>query len=308
MLKEIPELKTLVNFISASSEYYRLYIGSRRTVDTALVQRQFTHVDIAEGLIAIRSEGLHAEAKGNRDAILSILDQRRRPQEIRKIHGDEHPFKLAGHDECVKLVHLGAKFNALIEDFSRTAPSVPWMDGDVWRAEELPLKLSDTEKARFLRALYRIQTYCNIFGVREIPLSASGFRENLTPASYRSSFDFETEEIWGLFLGTMAPWEVEEITCVWTYMRNKYDEMFKELTENLLLEDANFSDILAGTLALEFIEPRQYNIREYYNTLAPCKTLSLETPLTNGLLYRHLLSLLSQPYDINGSSISPETE
>ncbi|EFW17963.1 conserved hypothetical protein [Coccidioides posadasii str. Silveira] len=99
-----------------------------------------------------------------------------------------------------------------LQHFWRTAPCPPWMDKDKWNTEILPLELSDAESARFLRALCRMQTYCNTFG-KQGDYWRHAADQKTTEISLGRPW-YRNEEIWELFLNTMPPWEAEEMACV----------------------------------------------------------------------------------------------
>ena len=74
--------------------------------------------------------------------------------------------------------------------------------------------LSGVEQTRLLRALYRFQLYCNLFG------------QGPEPGRFRPLAGLALAEILALFFGPFHPWEVEEIDCIYTLVRNKYDAVF----------------------------------------------------------------------------------
>ncbi|KAL2691237.1 hypothetical protein Neosp_001618 [[Neocosmospora] mangrovei] len=66
---------------------------------------------------------------------------------------------------------------------------------------ENPL-LSRTERIRIMRALYRFQLWCNLFG--------------------RSETGFDEVRILDMFFGLYEPWEVEEINSVYHFARDGF--------------------------------------------------------------------------------------
>ena len=81
--------------------------------------------------------------------------------------------------------------------------------------------LSVTERTRLLRALYRFELFCNLFGqgpkagrVRPVP--------GLSHA-----------HILALLFGPLRSWEVEEVDCVYMLIRNKYDQVFDMIGRDL---------------------------------------------------------------------------
>ncbi|KAH6623100.1 hypothetical protein F5144DRAFT_353095 [Chaetomium tenue] len=85
--------------------------------------------------------------------------------------------------------------------------------------------LSATEKTRLLRALYRFQLYCNIFGQGPEPA-----------LRFRAMEWLADPYILDLFFGSFHPWEVEEIDCIYVLIRNKYDAVFKAVERDLVMK------------------------------------------------------------------------
>ena len=68
-----------------------------------------------------------------------------------------------------------------------------------------------------MRALYRFQLYCNLFGV--------GRSKNHT-----KWLDFYPDGIMRLFLNVFEPWEVEEIACIHNFAKWEVDRFFKRIS------------------------------------------------------------------------------
>ncbi|KAI0137820.1 hypothetical protein F4776DRAFT_663395 [Hypoxylon sp. NC0597] len=80
--------------------------------------------------------------------------------------------------------------------------------------------LSRTEELRVFRALYRFQLCCQLFGVGNLPENAAGAAQD--PG-------FSSLEILEKFLCLFEPWEIEEIMCVYTFVRGTYDQIFNQI-------------------------------------------------------------------------------
>jgi len=123
-----------------------------------------------------------------------------------------------------------------LEDYATKAPRPAWIEHDLWDST-LPIELSYTEKFHFLRALCRLQTHANI---RARPEEASK-NDSPGPRHYNDWGDKKApvpyvtaeEEAYRLFFGIMPPWEHEEMGCVWTYLKTKYDPIYKEISDGL---------------------------------------------------------------------------
>ena len=88
------------------------------------------------------------------------------------------------------------------------------MDQAKWKNDILPLRLFETEKVRWFRGFYRLQIFANIFGPFELLIQ--GF--NADKRDEWTNTTFTVEEAWCVFFGTMAPWEVAELGCVFQYI------------------------------------------------------------------------------------------
>ncbi|KAL2015312.1 hypothetical protein VTK56DRAFT_5890 [Thermocarpiscus australiensis] len=88
--------------------------------------------------------------------------------------------------------------------------------------------LSGTEQTRLLRALYRFQLYCNLFG------------QGPKPGEYRVVARLDNAETLALFFGAFNPWEVEEIDCIYTLIRNKYDAVLDAIQCDLARDKQRF--------------------------------------------------------------------
>lgn len=71
-----------------------------------------------------------------------------------------------------------------------------------------------TEQKRIIRAFYRFQVCCNLFGKSA---DDSGWH-NFTPV-----------QILRLFFCKFQPWEVEEIACVYDFAKEIYDQAYRDL-------------------------------------------------------------------------------
>ena len=102
--------------------------------------------------------------------------------------------------------------------FSIIKPLVSYYSGrEINCLAESPRPLSNTEETRIVRALYRFQLYCNLFGV--------GRSKNHT-----KWLDFYPDSIMRLFLNVFEPWEVEEIACIHNFAKWEVDRFFERIS------------------------------------------------------------------------------
>lgn len=89
---------------------------------------------------------------------------------------------------------------------------------------------SKTEQMRLLRALYRFQIYCNLFGAgtwgyRKVPPLEDGHAQRLAD-----------------FFCIFRPWEIEEIDCIYTLVSDKYEQVFEAIQWDVCRDHPKFED------------------------------------------------------------------
>jgi hypothetical protein len=90
--------------------------------------------------------------------------------------------------------------------------------------------LSKMEEKRLLRAFYRFQLCCNLFG--------KGRQRTLQ--GYR--LDFDSLDILRIFFCLFEPWEVEEIACIYTFAKEKYSQIFHGIRWDVHQENPKYED------------------------------------------------------------------
>jgi hypothetical protein len=234
ILQQMPDIQSIRSLVLASSKYYQTYDTVRSHIlFDLLLQHYNDEVEITEALVAMRSEGVIAEDPRNRDKIIDLLDCRRRgTREGKKYKHDSFSI-----DEIVKLLKLHEAAVYFMDEFSVSIPQPSWWQTAVqgrWGSGNV--KFSHTERARFLRAFYRLQIWCYIFGQPECYPSSSSAQLASDRPSYNEWTDrtFSHEEAFRLIWGSMPPWEVEEIGCLLEYFILKYIQIFQEITTALI--------------------------------------------------------------------------
>ncbi|OQD77509.1 hypothetical protein PENDEC_c002G05185 [Penicillium decumbens] len=199
ILFRVPDGDTLESLVLASPGYYQAYLAVRQELLEYLVKQQYSgFLDLAEALTAIRSKGVNFTFQ--RENAIALLDSWRRRDEIREQKNQTSSNRLhepSSLEELIKLFRLHKMLRFFLEDYSINAPRPPWIQPVQWENNILPLHLSFSEKRRFLRAMYRLQTLKNIFGD---PVQCS------------------MEQAYKLFYGTMPLWEHEEMGSVLGYL------------------------------------------------------------------------------------------
>jgi hypothetical protein len=95
-----------------------------------------------------------------------------------------------------------------------------------------------TERTRLLRAFYRLEIFCHLFAGSQY--ESSGFR-----CSDMSRLSFSK----------LSPWEVEEIGCVYTFIKERYEQVMAEVNWDFDAANPKFGDDLTfepqGSFALD---------------------------------------------------------
>lgn len=96
---------------------------------------------------------------------------------------------------------------------------------------------SMTERTRLLRAFYRLEVFCHLFG----------------GSQYQSS-GFRCSDMSRLFFSEFNPWEVEEIGCVYTFIKERYEQVIAKVKWDFDAANPKFGDGLTfepeGSLSL----------------------------------------------------------
>lgn len=86
--------------------------------------------------------------------------------------------------------------------------------------------ISNSERIRIMRALYRCETYCHLFGRNK---------------GHRWGF-YRDVEVTELFFTIFQPWEAEEIGCIELFIRTKYTQVFNKVQADLHPKSPRFDD------------------------------------------------------------------
>lgn len=232
VLRSISDLETLESVVLSCPTVYHAYLFDRyRILLEFILQQHEDYVDLAEAIAAIRSEGLYAVEPSSRAKIIAVLDCRRRSDEIQKLDSARtlSPHLPVNIKEIFQLLQLRKEASFFLQDYTTNLQCPTWMDSAKWSSKILPIKPSNTERKRLLRAYYRLQTYYNIFGHPERRSSDHPGRQY---CNYWFGVSFSTEEVWRLFFATMPLWEVEEFACLSNYLYNRYEPVFKEISDD----------------------------------------------------------------------------
>jgi hypothetical protein len=100
------------------------------------------------------------------------------------------------------------------------------------------IPLSSEETLRLFRAFYRVQLYCNLYG---ISMNCDEMDSANRRSQRRQTF-LGPEEIASMFLSRFSDWEAEEIACVKDYMISKYTGILAECEKDLARDSLRFEE------------------------------------------------------------------
>ncbi|KAI1980024.1 hypothetical protein LOZ53_006254 [Ophidiomyces ophidiicola] len=89
---------------------------------------------------------------------------------------------------------------------------------------------SNTEETRIVRALYRFQVCCNIFGKGYERWRASDFRS------------IESINISVMYFDLFEPWEVEEIACIHHFITQQFNQIFDAISWDVNEKNPKFAN------------------------------------------------------------------
>ena len=217
VLSAVSSMEDLRALVRASPVYHQQYLLHRRLLlwNCLLLQMGNVFVDV----LAVHSSGSKdfqttRNYQGIRDFIVRYKTHRQ--------HSEETLSKPPSIEEVVEIgVFYMSTIRPLIQRY------ILWTRQSVALLSS-PAHLSVPERTRILRAFYRFQLFCNLFGLVHDFTS-----------TYRT---LSVEERLRLFLCIYEPWEIEEIACVDYFAKCKFEEVYRNIE----------LDLLPGTLWLRF--------------------------------------------------------
>ncbi len=119
--------------------------------------------------------------------------------------------------------------------------------------------LSRMEEIRLMRALYRFQLCCNLYGI------------GCYGTSRQPVLGFQALDILRDFVCIFEPWEVEEIACIYTLAKEKYDQIFRNIRWDVHEENPKFEGQRPPTPkgAFDLDNGCLYPLSHYYTLIPP---------------------------------------
>jgi hypothetical protein len=221
VLSHISDLDDLKALILASPVFYQQYRPDRKHVLSQVLVSTLGNL-LAEAYAVQRSATLYSPPRPlPLDTLLQFI-------------GNSTSMRFAPAElvlqECTlaDLVDMAAFHQSVARPLSRKCAAIFLQHLD----PSLEVgSLSGTEQTRLLRALYRFQLYCNLFG------------QGPNPGGYRAVPQLEPSERLVLLFGAFKPWEVEEVDCIYTLIRNKYDAVLDAIRDDLARDNPGYNNV-----------------------------------------------------------------
>ncbi|KAK4247469.1 hypothetical protein C7999DRAFT_14491 [Corynascus novoguineensis] len=221
ILLSIPDLKTLHSLVHACPVMYAHYRTNRTAILRACVSRDLDGF-FADAYACAKSRFSALGSPRTNDKIVGFVEWYRHRLsshalvEVDSISSDDLLWLANVH--FTVMIPLARRYRNwalgnLIHETSSSNDRVVITT----TAEKPDAECSRSEEIRIFRALYRYETYDNIFGRNE------GRREGIIyPVGIND-----------LFFGLFNPWEIEAIGCIELFVRYHYEEIFDSVKEDL---------------------------------------------------------------------------
>ncbi|KAL5336644.1 hypothetical protein BJX70DRAFT_273274 [Aspergillus crustosus] len=227
------DLQTLKHAVHASPDFYRAYRAGRYTVlKYVLEHQQEGLVSRSDTIAVVRSQGLSAGNPAHKETIAAFLDDRQ-PIYNLPLDADEMIRALKFHDVALWV----------LEQYVKTMKCPAWMKRS-FSSKDTPLRLPENESRHFFRGIYRFQIWLNLFG-----------HANRNPETWEIwNGVFTEDEMIGIFLLRMPPWEIDEIISIWDLL----EHILK--TPGIPVDSADISDYKFQSLESSVISEYPANL------------------------------------------------
>ncbi|KAL7939907.1 hypothetical protein V8C35DRAFT_288038 [Trichoderma chlorosporum] len=252
ILTSFDSLHDLFSFLQASSQCFRIYRVTPELILSSVIKRAIQADALYHALAVIHLESLQATDPENEEQLWLFLDSyfQRDPTLL------EFPTEMSGIISLAKLSNL---VSSLAGDYVCHTLKALYANEEAqqdlckhalasfschaaWHIE-----LSVTEQARLQRALFRYELYSRCFPINpRIP----------GESVYSAEVQFSR------FLQQMAPWEVEELSCLHEYFWVRVSSIFSDVEEEIVIKVLDAQTTTAAT-----IKASKQRRAEMYNRL-----------------------------------------
>ncbi|OQE00191.1 hypothetical protein PENVUL_c056G08858 [Penicillium vulpinum] len=213
------EFNGLRALVHASPLYHEQYLLDRQWLLGQCVDKLLGSVNIEASLVCQSSTASFAQTR-TRESITPLLESYKNRQDLpsfslieESLPLDDIIWILLFHTSIV--VPLANRYSAwALENLAKKTVANEASSSLVG----VPDSLSQSEETRIIRALYRLQLWCNLFGI--------GLHQEIDKPFYSgySSIDLLT-----IHASHFEPWEIEEMHCVYLFSETIYRQIFDQI-------------------------------------------------------------------------------
>lgn len=218
IMSQAPTLSSLSALVHASPQLHRVYVEDREAVLRPFAA-QFLHGMLVDAVGAYHSGTDRFQAAREEHSLWAFVE------DLEAKHtatANELTVELCA-DDIIKILHFHISVvESLTERYASWAMATLPSSSTNGQTGRQPL--SNTERCRIQRAMYRLQIFCNICGsLGEGRSSSQRIQENIDRLRVLSIF---------------PAWEIEEILCLHRFAKDVYSNVFRRVAWDLN-EDKN---------------------------------------------------------------------
>lgn len=224
-------LKALVH---ASPVYHQQYLLDRQNLLCACLEATLGSSTTIDACAVYHSSLINSSETRTKETITQFLESYRD-----KLSYSFSPYSLLKAltlDEVISIVTFHISIIRPLTQYytswtmDNLAKETTDLHSHVYLKDYEPLSLSKIENTRLVRALYRFQLYCNLFGFSQYWYG----RQRL--------WMFSKVDILKIFICIYEPWEVEEIACIYAFVREKFSQAFDNIYRDVHQDNPRFEE------------------------------------------------------------------
>jgi hypothetical protein len=220
IILSLTDFSSLRSLVLASPSYHATYVQeTRQQVLCQLALTQMDHRLHPDAFAALRSTEIFERPETGPNEVIAFIAEYGRTRYRGPVNPAPKLLMPFDVTEAINLLHLHESVKLIASDYCAHV-SLSGVPG------KAPVDhISEMEKLRLHRAIYRFQIYCNLFGGEQKLLDrrpGKGFERGLVKQAFTAI---------GRFLPSFPPWEVQEIACVWHYLNQRWASILREISD-----------------------------------------------------------------------------
>ncbi|KAF9889591.1 hypothetical protein FE257_007099 [Aspergillus nanangensis] len=224
LLLSILELEELKALVHASPVYHQQYLLNRKYVLCQSLDGALYGV-AAEACVTYRSITVDLSNDKYRGAVDELMKSYRARRRSPPQYSIFHEALTLEEAKAIAAFHLSV-IVPLIQRYTEWALDNLGKETQNPRLQE---PLSTMETTRIMRALYRFELCCNVFGNGSLP-------DRKRPWN-----DFDIEDFYAIFISLFEPWEVEEMACIFAFSEAQYQAIFDKIPCDVYVNNPKFA-------------------------------------------------------------------